>query len=50
MASACAIPEFPYPRKLLPKIASEACTGSCTSCVHVGVGITFMIDEDLGAT
>ena len=33
MASACAIPGSPYPRRLLPRIASEACTGSCTSCV-----------------
>lgn len=32
MASACAIPGFPYPRRLLPSIASEACTGSCASC------------------
>ena len=33
MALACAIPGFPYPRRLLPSIVSEACTGSCASCV-----------------
>ena len=32
MALACAIPGSPYPRKLLPGIASGACTGSCASC------------------